>query len=552
MVDATDPKIGEKVVDPFCGTGGFLIYAFDVISEKIRNQDFAEEEKERWKKELSNKSLYGTDWKERTSQACKMNMLVHGDGSAGIFMHDGLTDVEGDIEPGKFDICLTNPPFGSSESDNVILNQYELGSGRNSQSREILSIERSLELVKPGGEVAIVIIDGILNNDSNQYVRDYIKRNAWIKGIVSLNPETFEGYGARAKTSILFLERKEEPDSGEQDETFMAIAENTGYAPNGDRVPGNDLPDILLAYQKFLDDKGEDEFPDDTSAWIESVEDRLDVEYYDRTDHEPESVDVEEIKEGFGSSLEAIKEEYENLIQEIESVFVDVEYQEYKLDDVLVEKSNREKVNEDELYTLLGVRWWGGGAFKREEEYGRDMGTKTKYRVKSPWIMYNKLFAHKGSFAVLNEEHDDCHVSVEFPTFDVKEDFKNRELIRKYIVRCMNTPQYQDWIDAQTTGSTKTSRSRFHPDDFLEMSIKIPESRETLSDLVTLLDRATTLKFEQENLEEEADKLLDSVGRMLPGPSSTPEIDKLNNDQSEKDEISNKRGKDDQSNLDSF
>lgn len=121
MVDAVDPKIGQKVIDPFCGTGGFLIYAFEYVSEKIRLQDFSDDEKAKWKFELSNRCIYGTDWKERTTLACKMNMIVHGDGSAGIVMHHGLTDVPGRIEENTFHLCITNPPFGSNENDPEIL-----------------------------------------------------------------------------------------------------------------------------------------------------------------------------------------------------------------------------------------------------------------------------------------------------------------------------------------------------------------------------------------------------------------------------------------------
>ena len=80
MSEAIDPKIGERIIDPFCGTGGFLIYAFDIVSSKIRLQEFSDEEKEKWQEALSNRLLFGTDWKERTIQACKMNMIVHGDG----------------------------------------------------------------------------------------------------------------------------------------------------------------------------------------------------------------------------------------------------------------------------------------------------------------------------------------------------------------------------------------------------------------------------------------------------------------------------------------
>jgi type I restriction enzyme M protein len=257
IVDAINPKIGDKIIDPFCGTGGFLIYAFEVVSEKIRLQEFSEDEKEKWRIELSNRSLFGTDWKERTSQACKMNMMVHGDGSAGIFMHSGFVDVEGTIGEGVFDTCLTNPPFGSLETDPEILKHYELGSGRKSQDRVILALERCIRLVKPKGWVGIVVIDGILNNDRTNYVRNYIKRHTWIKGIISLASATFEGYGARAKTSVLFLQKKDTPDEGRQEPVFMAVAQNTGYAPTGAQIPGNELPDILIDYRNCLRGKSE-------------------------------------------------------------------------------------------------------------------------------------------------------------------------------------------------------------------------------------------------------------------------------------------------------
>ncbi len=102
--------------------------------------------------------------KGRTLQACKMNMMVHGDDSSGALMLDGLTYVLGKVEEGKFDVCPTNPPFGSSETDPKVLNRYELG--RRSQDRVILALERSVPLIKPGGIVAIVMIDSELNNSS--------------------------------------------------------------------------------------------------------------------------------------------------------------------------------------------------------------------------------------------------------------------------------------------------------------------------------------------------------------------------------------------------
>jgi type I restriction enzyme M protein len=86
------------------------------------------------------------------------------------------------------------------------------------------------------------VIDGVLNNVRTQYVRNYLKQQVWIKAVVSLAKETFEGYGARAKTSVLLLQKKQQPDEdGQQQPPFMAVAQNTGYALNGAPIPGNEL-----------------------------------------------------------------------------------------------------------------------------------------------------------------------------------------------------------------------------------------------------------------------------------------------------------------------
>jgi len=513
IVEAIDPKIGDKIVDPFCGTGGFLIYAFEVINEKIRMQDFSENEKSRWRVQLSNESLFGTDWKERTSQACKMNMMVHGDGSAGVFMHHGLLDVETEIIEGKFNICLTNPPFGSLETDPKIFRDYELGSGRKSQDRVILAIERAIRLVKPGGKIGIVVIDGILNNKRTNYVRDYLKRNCWIKGIISISKETFEGYGSRAKTSILLLERKEEPDDGLQEPVFMAIAKNTGYAPNGSQITGNELPDILLNYRAFL--KGLNKFNYHEDSWVIDPKDRLDAEYYWKRSMEAIH-DIDEIQKNISELLDNVRNEYKRLQSDIEKVSLDSQFTITNLQDLLQEVKFREAIENEKSYQLLGVRWWGEGAFIREERIGREIKSASLYKVSEGWIIYNRLFAFRGSFAILSKEHDGCYVSAEFPTFEIKPEIKHPELISQYIVYCLLTPQYLNIIDALSTGSTKTSRNRFNQKHFLTLKMQIPVNLAKTKELVELLNRANIVRSKQFQLIKEMDKLRNGIYNLLP------------------------------------
>jgi type I restriction enzyme M protein len=519
MVEAIDPKIGQRIIDPFCGTGGFLIYAFEVVSEKIRLQEFSDEEKTRWRLDLSNRSLFGTDWKERTSQACKMNMMVHGDGSAGIFLHHGLLDVQGKLVEGSFDICLTNPPFGSIENDRTVLARYDLGAGRKAQERVILAIERAIRLVKPLGMVGIIVNDGVLNNESDRPVRDFIKRNAWVKGIISLAKETFYGYGSRAKTSILILQKKAEPDDGSQKMLFMAVAKNTGYAANGGQIPGNELPDILIDYRSFLRDEASPKKHSD--SWVAEVGDRLDAEFYWKR------------RDGAGTPLAALRKSLSDLVNRSNKQYQAVEtalpadgtledYEVVGIEKILEEVQVKEKVASDRIYKLIGVRWWGGGPFLREKKLGRTIKGKTLCRLSSGLLIYNRLFAYRGSFAVLIDEHDGCYASIEFPTFKVRESavekYGDPTIVAKYVVHCLNSPQYLQIVDGLSTGSTKTSRNRLNQRLFIKVKISIPSTKEAVARIVQLLDGADTFRSTQQALMEQAKEFRQNLARILPLP----------------------------------
>jgi type I restriction enzyme M protein len=513
MVDAVDPKIGERIIDPFCGTGGFLIYAFEIVSEKIRLQEFSDEEKIRWRQELSNRSLSGTDWKERTSQACKMNMMVHGDGSARIFKSHGLKDISGRIEEAEFDLCITNPPFGAVEKDEAILRRYELGAARKSQDRMVLAVERALKLVKPGGRVAIVVAEGLLDNPSSKDVRDYIRSKARVEAVISLAESTFEGYGASARTCVVILRRNATPSPAGDQPTFMAIADNTGYARNGAPIAGNQLPDILLDWQSFC----RNEFSGSERAWVTSVGERLDPKFYRARSAKP-SAGVDALAGDLTERLSRLDSEYADFAAEIAEGFQQTSFETARLDELFTEVQDRHQLLQDGEYRMLGVRWWGGGTFVREEKRGHEIKAKSLFRVEAGWLIYNRLFAFRGSFAVVPEEHSGCYVSNEFPTFTVKDGVDNAAMLTDYVAHLLNSPRYLEIVDAQSTGSTKESRNRWNQSHFNEMQVEIPSDAQGLALMVDLLKRASTLRKEQEHLLERAKELRDGVALMLPLP----------------------------------
>jgi len=275
MVDVLKPEQGELICDPCAGSGGFLISVFEKVKESIDTRyiklkkdkeagifnkvELADDEKERLYNaeleklnkqqdaeiaKLSKQSIFGTDANPRMARVSKMNMIMHGDGHNGIHHNDGLLNVNG-IFRNRFDVILTNPPFGSvlskdnpkvamedkytnedmikkyiglygdiykEELQQVTANfgksirgLYE--TGKTTGATEVLFVERCLDLLKPGGRLGIVLPEGVLNSSNLQKVREYFESRAKILLIVSLPQDVFNSSGATVKTSLVFLKK---------------------------------------------------------------------------------------------------------------------------------------------------------------------------------------------------------------------------------------------------------------------------------------------------------------------------------------------------------
>lgn len=216
-VKMLDIKNTEKVLDPACGSGGFLLHAMDSIRKEGEESFDDKDISYRYWHDFASKKLYGIEIDEQIARVCKMNMIIHDDGHTNIISSDALSPIENHnkINSGfkkeSFDVILTNPPFGAKvlRSEKSYLKDYELGRNgekeRVAQSVEILFIERCLNYLKEDGRMAIVLPDGILTNTSLQYVRDFIMEKAKIDAIVSIPQTAFSHYGAGVKCSLLFL-----------------------------------------------------------------------------------------------------------------------------------------------------------------------------------------------------------------------------------------------------------------------------------------------------------------------------------------------------------
>ncbi len=270
-----EPKRDDLILDPACGSGGFLLYALDHVrreADKVQTPGTIAHF-QYWHDFAQNK-LYGIEVNDELARVAKMNMIIHDDGHTNIVGHDALDfpdnleDKNGGLAKGKFDLVLTNPPFGATikrtEKGDGYLEQFELmrylgkdyplhsemtGEGNETDRRltpksfrprasiktEIAFLERIHSFLKPGtGRAAVVLPDGILTNSSLQGVRHWLLNRFQLLAVVSLPQFAFQHYDAGVKASIVFLRRLYDGETAPDDEPiFMALTENIGYDATG-------------------------------------------------------------------------------------------------------------------------------------------------------------------------------------------------------------------------------------------------------------------------------------------------------------------------------
>lgn len=312
MVRMVEPKEGDIICDPASGSGGFLIRFFEIVRQQIladadkqyqeykakiegdnklsleykatalrtkfdeiqATLDHDREGSRLWT--LANRCIYGTDANDRMARTSKMNMIMHGDGHGGVHHHDGFLNVNGIFE-GRFDVILTNPPFGANvePSDKILEEQmtlpdeiereysrtygnpykealarvraardkpiaslFQLPKARSTSTlgkikTELLFIERCLDLLKLGGRLGIVLPESVFNNPSLAYVREFCESRAFIRAVVSLPQDTFVSSGASVKASLLFMQKFTRKEQTEFDAKMAAAEKETRekYAP---------------------------------------------------------------------------------------------------------------------------------------------------------------------------------------------------------------------------------------------------------------------------------------------------------------------------------
>ncbi len=281
MVEILDPDDNDMVIDPACGSGGFIIeslrYIWNKIITRYREMGWSDTAILEEKIDVANKCIRGIDKDYFLSKIAKSYMAIMGDGKGGVFCEDSLERPENwnertrqKIHFEEFSVVLTNPPFGSKipVTGEDKLKQYELAhkwknkKGTNDwekmkladkEAPQILFIERCYQLLKFGGRMAIVLPDGVFGNNQLGYIRRFIMKRFRLVAVIDIPLETFMP-NTGTKTSILIVQKLQSKDIPAYYPVFMCVAETCGHDRRGNIKEEDDIAQISSLFWNWAKD----------------------------------------------------------------------------------------------------------------------------------------------------------------------------------------------------------------------------------------------------------------------------------------------------------
>ena len=485
MVDVLDVREGELVCDPCCGSGGFLIRAFEKVqddidrdihlqisniaesnkvgSEKRQAIDSVTSEFDKGKNgsryyKLCHEYFYGVDANVRMARTSKMNMIMHGDGHVGVYLHDGLMDV-GNVKEGVFDVVLINPPFGVHIDRKMKVNEHYTIDDVYEQSgsnAELLFVERCIRLLKPGGRAGLVLPEGVFNNTNSatKKLRAYVERHTEILNITSIPADVFLASGANIKPSILFIRKRHK--YGHQATICASKVTDAGINSQGLPSDNRQLQELAPIVRDWIK----------TGEFKDSPMMRL-------IPHD--SLDDWNVQPYFNIKPVRFKEGMPTM----------------KLGDVLKQSHQWTMLDDDTEYIRITVKLFNKGIVERDRQLGKRIGTKRQMVVREGQFVVSKIDGKSGAFAFLPKCLDGAIVTQDFPVFDVDESL----VLADYLELVLSNQSMLEQIKATCSGST--GRKRLSVAKFLNTQIPVPslgEQRKCVGKLIRLREEQKRLE----------------------------------------------------------
>ena len=533
MVEVLNVKEGDKVCDPCCGSGGFLIKAFEHVQNQIDqdihkqitvlmdNQSLADSEKQykintllsecdktkegsRYHK-LCHDYFFGVDANARMARTSKMNMIMHGDGHVGVYLHDGLINVGG-VYDNNFDVILINPPFGAHVEKDMRITSSDIPTDRerilyeelfgseymskvytpikeyaqeigkdkkigkrilelyqiNNNSTEILFIERCINLLKPGKRAGIVLPEGVLDNPALDRVRKFIESRAKILNITSIPADVFLSSGANIKPSLVFIEKFKDGEIPEKDYLLSVTKVNdAGISSTG--LPSNN-EELPIAAKEV-------------ASWLsgEVQSNMIYTKIVNRSDLPSWSVKP---------------------IFDTTSINYNPLYKKVRIGNVVSLNKDIICVEPNIEYTRLTVKLFNKGIQERDTVIGALIGTKRQTRVKGGQFIISKIDGKSAAFGIVDSSLEGAIVTPDCLVYDID----TTQILPEYLELVLTNDAILNQFSNSSSGTT--GRRRLSQKVFENTLIALPSIDEQRNLLANILEIRET----QKSLEEQMQK----------------------------------------------
>ena len=533
MVEVLNVKEGDKVCDPCCGSGGFLIKAFEHVQNQIDqdihkqitilmdNQSLSDSEKQykintllsecdktkegsRYHK-LCHDYFFGVDANARMARTSKMNMIMHGDGHVGVYLHDGLINIGG-VYDNNFDVILINPPFGAHVEKDMRITSSDIPTDRekalyeelfgseyiskvytpikeyaqeigkdkkigkrilelyqiNNNSTEILFIERCINLLKPGKRAGIVLPEGVLDNPALDRVRRFIESRAKILNITSIPADVFLSSGANIKPSLVFIEKFKDGEIPEKDYLLSVTKVNdAGISSTG--LPSNN-EELPIAAKEVV-------------SWLsgEVLSNMIYTKIVNRSDLSSWSV---------------------KSIFDTTSINYNPLYKRVRIGNVVSLNKDIICVEPNIEYTRLTVKLFNKGIQERDTVMGALIGTKRQTRVKGGQFIISKIDGKSAAFGIVDSSLEGAIVTPDFLVYDID----TTQILPEYLELVLTNDAILNQFSNSSSGTT--GRRRLSQKVFENTLIALPSIDEQRNLLAEILEIRKTQKSLDEQMQK--------------------------------------------------
>ncbi|MFQ5744391.1 MAG: N-6 DNA methylase [Acidobacteriota bacterium] len=500
MVEALNPRLGETILDPACGTGGFLVETFNHLGRQVKTVED--------RKVLQEQSILGGEAKPLPYLLCQMNLLLHGLEAPQIDPENSLRFPLNEVgDRDRVDVILTNPPFGGEEERGILSNFPE---DKQTTETALLFLQLIMRKLKRGpkhGRAAVVVPDGVLSQEGiAARVRAMLVDEFRLHTVVRLPRGVFEPY-TKSSTSLLFFDTA----SPEDYVWYYEVPVRPGLKAYTQHRPFvyEECQDALAWWEK----RGETE-----RAWKVLTKDIV-AHNYSLNFRNPSAPDNSRFPSPskVSSTLAEAFKRLEEVATKHARLWSHLKENDGACERVplgaLIRQVKREEVLQPTTeYPVLAMAWYAKGLYVKHRKLGKEIKAKRLYRVEPGDFVYNRLFAWKGSFSEATDEQNGCFVSNEFPTFRITD----RRVRPGYLWAYFSQPALWDHIESLSTGTTSTSRLRLKEARLLSFVIPLP-SETVQEELIALLKDSLRVEQELKELAETQGAFLPAVlERVLP------------------------------------